>query len=123
MDAFYGSPRFPIRTLPGPSVQHPNAAAGKGSILVSPWGAKIPRHVQARSDYFLQLPVIQRIIVDETWLEAERRGCWVPTDDRLVPENVCLVVLRIGQELREASQRALAGAPRMIPGPAELGPA
>jgi hypothetical protein len=67
---------------------------------------------------FLQLPVIQRIILDETWLEAERRGCGVRTDDPVVRENVCLVILRIGAHLRETSQRALAGAPMKIPAPA-----
>lgn len=66
---------------------------------------------------FLQLPVIRRIISDEAWFEAERRGCWVPADDRVVRENVCRVVLRIGQELRETSMRALATAPSKIPGP------
>jgi hypothetical protein len=70
---------------------------------------------------FLQLPVIQRIINDEAWLEAERRGCWVPADDRVVRENVCLVVLRIGQELREVSQQALASAPVMIRVAREVG--
>jgi len=72
---------------------------------------------------FLQLPVIEQIICDEAWLEAERRGCWVSSDDRVVRENVCLVVLRIGQELREASQQALNSAPIMIRGPTELGAA
>jgi len=72
---------------------------------------------------FLQLPVIQRIIMDEAWLEAERRGCWVSKDDRVVRENVCLVVLRIGQELRESSQLALVSAPMLIRCPTELGAA
>ena len=72
---------------------------------------------------FLQLPVIQRIIMDESWLEAERRGCWVSKDDSVVRENVCLVVLRIGQELRESSQLALVSAPMLIRRPTELGAA
>ncbi len=66
---------------------------------------------------FLQLPVIRQIILDETWLEAERRGCSVASDDRAVRENVCLVVLRIGAQLREASLQTLANAPRLIPYP------
>jgi hypothetical protein len=49
-----------------------------------------------------ELPVIQKIIADETWLEGERRGCWVPPDDPVVRENVCQVILRIGAALREA---------------------
>jgi hypothetical protein len=48
-----------------------------------------------------QLPVIQKVIQDETWLEAERRGCPVSPQDPAVRENVCQVILRIGRELRE----------------------
>jgi len=55
---------------------------------------------------FLQLPVIDQIIRDETWLEGERRHGAVSPDDPVVRENVCLVILRIGQQLRES----LAGA-------------
>jgi hypothetical protein len=51
---------------------------------------------------FHQLPVIQKIIEDETWLEGERRGCAVSSEDPVVRENVCLVLLRIGQQLRES---------------------
>lgn len=47
-----------------------------------------------------ELPVIQKIIEDETWLEGERRGAAVSPDDPIVRENVCLVLLRIGEELR-----------------------
>jgi hypothetical protein len=57
---------------------------------------------------FRQLPVIQKIIDDETWLEGERRGCRVSEDDPVVRENVCLVVLRIGKQLRESMERAVA---------------
>jgi len=48
-----------------------------------------------------QLPVIQKVIADETWYEGERRGCWVDSTDPVVRENVCAVILRIGRELRE----------------------
>jgi hypothetical protein len=48
-----------------------------------------------------QLPVIQKVIRDETWLEAERRGCPVSAQDPAVREKVCQVILRIGRELRE----------------------
>lgn len=47
-----------------------------------------------------QLPCIARIIRDETWLEAERRGHTVPPDDPVVRANVCAVILRIGARMR-----------------------
>lgn len=50
---------------------------------------------------FRQLPIIAKIIRDETWLEGERRGCAVGEDDPAVRENVCRVILRIGAELRQ----------------------
>lgn len=49
-----------------------------------------------------QIPVIQKIVADETWLEGERRGCFVSPNDCVVRERVCEVVLRIGQQLRES---------------------
>jgi hypothetical protein len=49
-----------------------------------------------------QLPVIRQIIQDETWLEGERRGCHVSPKDHVVRENVCRVVLRIGQQMRDS---------------------
>lgn len=49
-----------------------------------------------------QLPVIRKIIDDETWLEGERRGCCVSPDDPVVRENVCAIILRIGQQLRDS---------------------
>lgn len=51
---------------------------------------------------FRELPVIQKIIQDETWLEGERRGCHVRSDDHIVRERVCEIVLRIGQQLRDS---------------------
>ena len=51
---------------------------------------------------YRQLPAIQKIIQDETWLEGERRGCHVRPDDRVVRERVCEIVLRIGQQLRDS---------------------
>jgi hypothetical protein len=56
-----------------------------------------------------ELPVIQKIIEDETWLESERRGCRVSPDDRAVRERVCEIVLRIGHELRASVTAAMAG--------------
>lgn len=49
-----------------------------------------------------QLPMIQKIIRDETWLEGERRGCAVDPTDPVVREKVACVVLRVGAELRAA---------------------
>jgi hypothetical protein len=49
-----------------------------------------------------EIPVIQKIIRDETWLEGERRRAWVSPRDPVVRENVCRVILRIGGELRQA---------------------
>ncbi|MGH7995712.1 MAG: hypothetical protein ACREFX_05100 [Opitutaceae bacterium] len=55
---------------------------------------------------FRELPVIEKIVRDETWYEGERRGCYVPPNDPRVRDNVCRVVLRVGEALRSA---ALAG--------------
>ncbi|HVU33072.1 MAG TPA: hypothetical protein VHE61_06535 [Opitutaceae bacterium] len=49
-----------------------------------------------------EIPVIQKIIQDETWLEGERRGCPVSANDAVVRENVCRVVLKIGGQLRDS---------------------
>lgn len=53
-----------------------------------------------------QLPVIKKIIDDETWLEGERRGCYVPPTDPVVRERVCEVVLRVGAQLRASLSSA-----------------
>jgi len=54
-----------------------------------------------------QIPVIQKIIQDETWLEGERRGCPVAPSDCVVRENVCRVIMQIGQQLRDSVTRGL----------------
>jgi hypothetical protein len=51
---------------------------------------------------FRELPMIQKIIADQTWLEGERRGCPVPPEDPVVRENVCLVILRVGEGMRRS---------------------
>jgi hypothetical protein len=56
---------------------------------------------------FRELPVVAKVIRDETWLEGERRGEPVSPDDPVVRENVCRVILRIGAELREACTREI----------------
>jgi len=63
---------------------------------------------------FRELPMVLKIIHDETWLESERRGCSVFSDDRVVRDNVCSVVLRVGAQLRELAEREVAAAPRLI---------
>jgi hypothetical protein len=52
-----------------------------------------------------QLPLIQKIIDDETWLEGERRGRPVGPWDPIVRERVCLVILRVGGTLRATAER------------------
>jgi len=49
-----------------------------------------------------ELPLIHRIIQDETWLDGERRRCPVSEDDPVVREHVCDVIMRIGQQLRDS---------------------
>jgi hypothetical protein len=60
---------------------------------------------------FHELSVIDKIIHDETWLEGERRGCYVSPGDPVVRENVCLVILRIGNEMRETAMRKMSERP------------
>jgi hypothetical protein len=54
-----------------------------------------------------QCSVIEKIIRDETWLEGERRGRFVPSSDRVVRENVCRIVLGIGAQIRASALKAL----------------
>jgi hypothetical protein len=56
-----------------------------------------------------QLPVIDQIIRDETWLEGERRGCPVSPKDPVVRENVCRIVLQVGRDLRERFMQEVGG--------------
>ena len=53
-----------------------------------------------------QLPVINKIIQDEVWLEAERRGRPVAASDPVVRDRVCAVVLRVGQQLRDSLSKS-----------------
>lgn len=65
-----------------------------------------------------EIPVIRKIIADETWLEGERRGCAVSPNDRAVRDKVCTIVLEIGQELRDSITRTLpAGSQLILPTP------
>ncbi len=49
-----------------------------------------------------ELPIIRQIFSDETWLEGERRGYYVPLDDPTVRESVCEIIMRIGAQMRAA---------------------
>jgi hypothetical protein len=53
-----------------------------------------------------ELPLIEQIIRDETWLEGERRGDYVSPEDPVVRENVCRIVVEIGAQLREMAARS-----------------
>lgn len=48
-----------------------------------------------------ELAVIQKIIADEAWLEAERRGVPVSPHDPTVRANVCRVILGLPQTVRK----------------------
>lgn len=65
-----------------------------------------------------EIPVIRKIIADETWLEGERRGCAVSPDDRAVRDKVCTIVLEIGQELRDSITRSMPAGSQLILPPA-----
>ena len=54
---------------------------------------------------FREIPMVHKIIRDETWLEGERRGCEVSPLDTVVCENVCRIVLKHGHQIRESAAR------------------
>lgn len=68
---------------------------------------------------FREIPVVRKIIRDERCFKGERRGCYVSPDDPVVRANVCLVILRIGRELREAVMEQITThpGPAMLPAP------
>ena len=50
-----------------------------------------------------EIPLVEKIINDETWYEGERRNCSVSREDKEVQLNAAKVVLREGDKiLREA---------------------
>lgn len=80
--------------------------------------------IALRQLVFREIPLIEKIVQDETWLEGERRNCWVSRDDPVVRANVCEVILRIGAELRAAvagRDEATAGELHAFPEPAPNG--
>ena len=58
----------------------------------------------------LELPIIARIIRDEIWLESERRGCPVSSNDPVLRARICEIVLRIGQQMRASLSARLESA-------------
>jgi hypothetical protein len=60
--------------------------------------------------------MIEQIVRDETWLESERLGRQVAPDDRVVLDNVCRVILRVGQRLRDSVEQELAQLRTISPG-------
>ncbi len=69
-----------------------------------------------------QFPLIRKIIEDETWLEGERRHQPVSPEDPQVRENVCRVILRIGEKMREHLAAQIAAAGTAPQGPAGFTP-
>jgi len=57
--------------------------------------------VQLQHLNYRELPLVEKIIRDETWLEGERRGHPVGPDDPVVRAKVCEIVLRVAHEWRE----------------------
>ena len=66
---------------------------------------------------FRELPAIHQIILNETSRESERRGYLVFPDDQVVRENVCRVVLLIGEQLRRTTEWQLAHTLMLSPSP------
>ena len=110
---------------PGESsvASHPwNEAPGVKSIPPAP--RLSPSMLSTDPVLLREIPVIQKIIADETWLEGERRGCFVPPSDRVVRERVCAVILRVGQQLRDSITATMTGEVRpQVDGPAGRTPA
>jgi hypothetical protein len=63
-------------------------SAARGNPASRIIGMKCSSHSVRRD-----LPAIERIIDEEVWLEAERRGCAVPRHDPVVRERVCRLLL------------------------------
>ena len=84
-----------------------------------PIGGRYPAAMAFDPVLFRQLPFIQKIIADETWLEAERRGCAVAPEDPVVRARVCEVVLQVGAALRQMLTVDAADAPQKVPFPSD----
>jgi len=59
-----------------------------------------------------EIPIIEKIIRDETWLEGERRGSPVNSDDPAVLKKVCSIIEeKAPQIVAEAKQALHSGHP------------
>jgi hypothetical protein len=52
-----------------------------------------------------EIPIIEKIIRDETWYEGERRGHPVSPDDPAVIESVCRIVQKDGETILQEAKR------------------
>ena len=60
---------------------------------------------------YREIPLVEKIIRDEVWLEGERRGVAVTADDPVVRERVCDVVLRVAHEWQQMVLAQLSAEP------------
>ena len=66
-----------------------------------------------------EIPIVEKIIRDETWLEGERRGTPVTPDDPAVIKKVCSVIEQNAPKIvAEATQAARSGHTDPSPSPA-----
>ena len=56
----------------------------------------------AQQIVFHELPMVRKIIADETWLEGERRGCPISPHDPVVCARVCEIILELGARMRDS---------------------
>ncbi len=98
-----------VRVLTQASVIYPTGEFGQRDDSIDRMKPS-PNQLSASPDdrvLVYEFPMIRQIIRDETWLESERRGYEVPVNDFAVKENVCRVILRIGQQMRDSIEKQL----------------
>lgn len=54
-----------------------------------------------------EIPIIEKIIRDETWLESERRGEPVTSDDPSVLKKVCTIIEDKAPEIMAEAKQAI----------------
>jgi hypothetical protein len=54
-----------------------------------------------------EIPIIEKIIRDETWLEGERRGAPVNSDDPLVLKKVCSIIEEKAPQIVAEAKQAI----------------
>jgi hypothetical protein len=47
-----------------------------------------------------EIPIVEKIIRDETWYEGERRGCCVSPEDSIVVRRVCKIIQQYDPVIR-----------------------